>query len=79
MNTSSTDLDLSRNPCARAVSENAGQCLQEECTAWVEANGKLPAYSFAETNGGMLNCERVLHAVCAQYTGKVSEAVRRST
>ena len=77
MNTTTTNLDLSSNPCARAVSKNAGKSLQDECTAWVEANGQLPAYSFAETNGGMLKCKRVLHAVCAKYNGKESEAVRR--
>ena len=66
---------MSANACALDLREAAGQSLQEECTAWVEANGHLPPYNFAETNGGKLNCKRVLHAVCEQYNGQESENV----
>jgi len=73
VNSASEDLDLSRNPCANSLSKSAGQSLQSECTAWVASNGQLPAYSFAETKGGKLKCTKVLHAVCAQYSGQDSE------
>ena len=75
MNSTSSDLDLSKNPCANSLSKSAGQSLQAECTAWVASNGQLPVYSFAETKSGKLKCTKVLHAVCAQYSGQDSEKV----
>ena len=75
VNSASSNLDMAANACAFDSSEVAGQSLQEECTAWVATNGQLPTYTFAETNGGRLNCKRVLHAVCEKYNGQESENV----
>ena len=68
-------MELSKNPCARDLSRAAGKKLQEECTAWVQSNGAVPSYSFAETSGGKLKCQLVLHAVCGHYDGQNSEKV----
>jgi len=73
VNSTSPDLNLSKNPCARSLSNAAGRSLQAECTAWVESNGQLTAYSFVETKGGNLKCRKVLHVACGQYNGQESE------
>eukprot|EP00794_Sanderia_malayensis_P007527 gene7528-8364_t len=69
VNTAGGDLNLSKNPCAQAISNAAGKKLQDECDRFVQQNGRLGAWSFAPTFAYSLKCKFVLHAVCEKYDG----------
>eukprot|EP00794_Sanderia_malayensis_P007530 gene7532-8367_t len=69
VNTAGGDLNLSKNPCAQAISNAAGKKLQDECDRYVQQNGRLGAWSFASTSAYSLKCRFVLHAVCEKYDG----------
>ena len=71
----STDLDLSKNPCALGLSKAAGPELQKLCREWIQTNGNLTQYDFAVTESGKLQCERVFHAACGDYNGATTEKV----
>ena len=62
--TAGQDLNLSNNPCARALSEAAGQCLQQQCTNnGPVAEGDITLLS----QTGNLNCRAVIFAVCSHW------------
>ena len=70
MNSASSTLNLSSNPCAKSLSIAAGPSLQKDCNALVQQHGgKLGFWSISITNGGNLHCKLVFHAVCEQYDG----------
>ena len=77
MNSASDDFDLSKHSFAHGLSKTAGEHLQVECSALVRDNEKAPEYSFAEVNGGKLQCKRVFFASCGKYAGEDSEKVTR--
>lgn len=75
VNSVSTDLNLSRNPCALGLSKAAGPQLQKLCQEWIQTNGNLAQYDFAITKSGKLQCQFVFHAACGDYNGATTEKV----
>ena len=78
VNSTSSDLDLSRNASAKALSAAAGPKLQQECSAI----GQVRTGGIVVTGGGNLGCKHVFHTSCASWeTGKgeqVSNYIRFS-
>ena len=66
VNTAGGNLNLSSNPCAKALSNAAGPQLQAECSK-ITAGGSVSEWDFAKTTAGRLNCKFVYHAVCGGY------------
>lgn len=73
VNSASSDLDLSRNASAQALSNAAGPDLQQECTAI----GQVQTGGIAVTSGGKLGCKYVFHTSCAQWENGKGEKVPR--
>ena len=48
---------------AGAIRTNGGPTIQEECNAYIKANGLVPAGQVAVTGSGTLKCRYVIHAV----------------
>ena len=65
VNTASSDLDLSKNACARSLSAVAGPSLQQECST----KGPVNVGEIAVTGGGNLSCKYVFHVVCDSWNG----------
>lgn len=74
VNSTSSDLDLSRNASAKALSDAAGPTLQQEC----KAIGKVETGNIVVTSGGNLGCEHVFHTSCAEWENGKGEQVRYS-
>ena len=68
VNSAASNLHLSGNPCARALSNGAGSSSQAQCDKAV-ANGPVSEWNFAITSAGKLGCRSVYHAVCGGYDG----------
>lgn len=64
MGSAASDLNLERNPCARALSEAAGPSLQQQC------NRKGPIAEgdivVIDQTGG-LKCKAVIFAICPRW------------
>lgn len=72
--TAAPDLDLNRNPCARALSEAAGQNLQQQCIKIAPvAEGDIAVVN----QTGRLDCQAVTFAVCSQWNGGSGKQVKR--
>ena len=71
MNTTSENLKLDSNPCSRAMSNEAGPVLQQECNKV----GKLNVGEVAFTKGGNLLCQNVCHVICTQWNNGQGEKV----
>ena len=69
--TAASNLNLSHNPCARALSLSAGPGLQQECST----KGQVKVGDIAEVGPGNLNCRSVYFAVCSQWSGGRGEKV----
>ena len=69
MNSTSGDLDLSKNNSAKALLQAAGPTLQTECTQYVQQNGNLPVGELAVTTAGNLqpDCNHVFHVRCSDW------------
>lgn len=74
VNSTSTDLDLSRNASAIALSAAAGPMLQQEC----KAIGKVNAGDIVVTSGANLNCKQVFHTSCAGWNQQSGEQVQNN-
>lgn len=62
--TASEDLQLHKNPCARALSEAAGHTLQQQCSKI----GPVAVGDIAVLNQtGNLNCQTVIFAACSSW------------
>lgn len=62
--TASEDLQLHKNPCARALSEAAGHTLQQQCSKV----GPVAVGDIAVLNQtGNLNCQTVIFAACSSW------------
>ena len=72
VNTASSDLDLSRNACAKSLSAMAGPSLQQECST----KGPVNVGDMAVTGGGNLKCKHVFHVVCDGWNGGEGEQVK---
>ena len=71
VNSTSTELDLSRNASAKALSAAAGPKLQQEC----KAIGKVKTGAIVVTSGGNLDCKHVFHTSCAAWENGKGEQV----
>ena len=71
MNSTSSDLDLSRNASSKSLSAAAGPKLQEECTAI----GQVQTGGIVVTSGGNLKCKHVFHTSCAGWENGKGEQV----
>ena len=71
VNSASSDLDLSKNASAKALSNAAGPALQQEC----KAIGKVNTGDIVVTSGGKLNCKHVFHTSCATWNQQSGEQV----
>ena len=71
MNSTSSDLDLSRNASAKSLSAAAGPKLQQECTAI----GQVQIGGIVVTSGGNLACKHVFHTSCAGWENAKGEQV----
>jgi len=72
VNSASSDLDLSKNASAKALSIAAGPALQQEC----KAIGKVNSGDIVVTSGGKLNCRHVFHTSCATWNQQSGEQVQ---
>ena len=73
VNSTSSDLDLSRNASAKALSAAAGPKLQQECNAI----GKVETGGIVVTSGGKLECKHVFHTSCASWENGKGEQVAK--
>lgn len=71
VNSASSDLDLSKNASAKALSDAAGPTLQQEC----RAIGKVNTGDIVITSGGNLKCKHVFHTSCATWNQQSGEQV----
>lgn len=71
VNSASSDLDLSKNASAKALSNAAGSTLQQEC----KAIGKVNTGDIVVTSGGKLDCKHVFHTSCAAWNQQSGEQV----
>ena len=72
--TAASNLDLKRNPCARALSEGAGGTLQQHCAKIAPvAEGDIAVVN----QTGRLNCRAVAFAVCSEWNGGRGKQVSR--
>ena len=74
VNSTSTDLDLSRNASAKALSSAAGPKLQQEC----KVIGKVDTGEIVVTSGANLLCKHVFHTSCAGWENGTGEQVHFS-
>ena len=65
MCSTSVELDLQSNACAKALSDAAGSTLQSECNAQKTEDKKLKDGDIVVTTGGKLKCKAVFHAMCS--------------
>ena len=62
--TAASNLNLTQNPCAKALSQAAGPSLQQECTKI----GHVAVGDVAiNTKPGNLNCKAVIFAICSEW------------
>ncbi|XP_015749699.1 PREDICTED: poly [ADP-ribose] polymerase 14-like [Acropora digitifera] len=63
--TAASNLNLNQNPCARALRDAAGPCLQQECSRI----GQVATGDIAVNNStGKLHCKAVIFAVCCFWS-----------
>lgn len=71
-----SNIDLTKNPCSKAILEVAGPDLAKHCEEWAKAKGNLKQGDFAVTKGAKLKCKKVFHICCPHWTDKDGEKVR---
>ncbi|CAB3996938.1 poly [ADP-ribose] polymerase 14-like, partial [Paramuricea clavata] len=77
VNTVANDLNLTRNPCSRAILQEAGSEITTFCERWVNNNGQLQGGHFATTDGAKLKCKKVFHVCCPKWTPSDGEKILR--
>ena len=75
VNSTSSNLDLTKNASAKALSAAAGPLLQQEC----RAIGKVDTGDIAVTSGANLKCKNVFHTSCAGWNQQSGEQVQNLT
>ena len=75
VNSTSSNLDLSKNASAKALSAAAGSELQQEC----KAIGQVQTGGIVVTSGGNLKCKHVFHTSCAGWENGKGEQVPKHT
>ncbi|XP_078371828.1 protein mono-ADP-ribosyltransferase PARP14-like isoform X2 [Oculina patagonica] len=73
VNSTSPDLDLTKNASSKALSAAAGPMLQQEC----KAIGNVNTGDIVVTSGGNLRCKHVFHTSCAGWSQQSGEQVLR--
>ena len=73
VNSTSSDLDLTKNASAKALSDAAGPMLQQECNAI----GIVNTGDIVVTSGGDLPCKHVFHTSCAGWNQQSGEQVHQ--
>ena len=71
VNTTSSNLNLSENASAKALSAAAGPKLQQEC----KTIGQVKTGEIVVTNGANLACKHVFHTSCAGWEKGEGEKV----
>lgn len=72
--TAASNLNLNQNPCAKALSNAAGPCLQQECMKI----GHVAIGDIAVNNQpGNLNCKAVIFAICSEWDSGNGRKVKR--
>ena len=75
VNTAGESLNLCQGAVAASFLKASGQSLQDECTAYVRKNGKVPCGEVVVTGPGAIHCSKIIHTVGPVYNGKPSEKV----
>ena len=75
MNTVASDLNLTKNPCSKAILSEAGDKIKQLCEKWIKDNGQVKDGDFAMTDGARLKCKKVLHVSCPTWTADQGEKV----
>jgi O-acetyl-ADP-ribose deacetylase (regulator of RNase III) len=75
VNTVGSDLNLTKNPCSKAILDEAGSVITSYCEKWIRDHGQVQEGKFAITDGGMLKCKKVLHVSCPSWTADHGEKV----
>ena len=75
VNTVSHDLNLRNGAVSMSLLKAGGKVLQNECTAYVEKNGKVHVGRVVVTGPGSIQCKKIIHTVGPSYDGKRSEQV----
>ena len=71
--TAASNLNLTQNPCAKALSQAAGPSLQQECTNI----GHVAVGDIAvNTQPGNLQCKAVIFAICAEWDNGMGKKVK---
>mgnify|MGYP002803371376 CR=1 FL=1 len=73
VNTVASDLNLTKNPCSKAILSEAGEGIKKYCEKWIKDNGQVKDGESATTNGGKLKCKKVLHVSCPTWTADQGE------
>ena len=74
VNTTSSDLNLTSNASARALSDAAGPMLQQEC----KAIGNVNTGDIVVTSGANLKCKHVFHTSCPGWNQQSGEKVQNN-
>ena len=75
VNTAGDNLNLRQGAVAASFLKAGGQSLQDECTAYVTKNGRVPCGEVVVTGPGAIQCSKIIHTVGPVYNGKASEKV----
>ncbi len=79
MNIAANNLNLTKNPCSKAVLDEAGSNLTSFCEKWIQDNGLVQEECFAITDGAKLKCKKVFHVSCPSWTPDLGEKVTDQT
>ncbi|XP_028398976.1 protein mono-ADP-ribosyltransferase PARP14-like [Dendronephthya gigantea] len=66
VNTVGSDLNLTKNPCSKAIFDEAGSELKTLCEKWIKEKGVVK--DGAITDGAKLKCKKVFHVVFPRWT-----------
>ena len=78
VNTVAGDLNLTKNPCSKAIVSEAGDEIKKLCEKWIKDHGQVKDGESAITNGCKLKCKKVLHVSCPTWTADQGEKVTRN-
>ncbi|XP_028398972.1 protein mono-ADP-ribosyltransferase PARP14-like [Dendronephthya gigantea] len=73
VNTVGSDLNLTKNPCSKAILDEAGSGLKSLCEKWIKDKHQLKERDFAITDGAKLKCKKVFHVSCPRWTADQGE------
>lgn len=71
--TAASNLNLTQNPCAKALSQAAGPSLQQEC---INVESVAVGDIAVITKPGKLKCNAVIFAVCSEWDNGKGKKVK---